>query len=163
MRYDGYSVVPRPVYGHGLLFLSTGFDHASALAIRPDGKGDVTDTNIVWKLDKGAPLTPSMLMIGDELYMVSDQGIVSCVDAVSGTVHWQERVARPTSASPLYADGRIYIQDELGSCYVVKPNAASLELLAKNDLGDKSLASPAVWKDKLLIRTQSALWCIGKK
>ena len=72
------------------------------LAIRPDGKGDVTDTNVVWKLDKGSPLTPSMLLIGDELYMVSDQGIVSCVDAKSGTVHWQERVARPTSASPLY-------------------------------------------------------------
>jgi outer membrane protein assembly factor BamB len=94
--------------------------------------------------------------------MVSDQGIVSCVDAVSGAVHWQERVSRGTSASPLYADGKIYIQDELGSGYVLKPNSASLELLAQNDLGDKSLASPAVWKNNLLIRTQSALWCIGK-
>jgi outer membrane protein assembly factor BamB len=145
------------------VFLSTGYDHASALAIRPDGKGDVTDTNVAWQLDKGSPLTPSMLLIGDELYMVSDQGIVSCVDARSGKVRWQERVSRQTSASPLYADGKIYIQDELGSGYVVKPNAASLVLLAKNDLGDKSLASPAVWKDKLLIRTQSALWCVGKK
>jgi outer membrane protein assembly factor BamB len=163
VRYDGYSVVPRPVFGHGLLYLSTGFDHASALAIRPDGKGDVTDTHVAWKLDKGSPLTPSMLLIGNDLYMVSDQGIVSCVDAVSGAVHWQERVSRVTSASPLYADGKIYIQDELGGGYVLKPNSASLELLAQNDLGEKSLASPAVWKDKLLIRTQSALWCIGKK
>jgi outer membrane protein assembly factor BamB len=163
VRYDGYSVVPRPVFGHGLLYLSTGFDHASALAIRPDGKGDVTDTHVAWKLDKGSPLTPSMLLVDKDIYMVSDQGIVSCVDAVSGTVHWQERVSRVTSASPLYADGKIYIQDELGSGYVLKPNSASLELLARNDLGDKSLASPAVWKDKLLIRTQSALWCIGKK
>ncbi len=162
VRYDGYSVVPRPVFGHGLVFLSTGFDQASALAIRPDGKGDVTDTHVAWKLDKGSPLTPSMLLIGEDLYMVSDQGIVSCVDAKSGTVHWQERVARPTSASPLYADGKIYIQDELGSGYVLKPGR-TLELLAKNDLGDKSLASPAVWQDKLLIRTQSALWCIGQK
>lgn len=162
VRYDGYSVVPRPVFGHGLLFLSTGFDHASALAIRPDGKGDVTDTHVAWKLDKGSPLTPSMLLVGNDIYMVSDQGIVSCVDAVSGAVHWQERVSRGTSASPLYADGKIYIQDELGSGYVLKPNSASLELLAQNDLGDKSLASPAVWKNNLLIRTQSALWCIGK-
>ena len=94
--------------------------------------------------------------------MVSDQGIVSCVDAKSGRVHWQERVARGTSASPVYADGKIYIQDELGSCYVLKPGR-TLNLLAKNDIGDKALASPAVWRDKLLIRTQSALWCIGKK
>lgn len=162
VRYDGYSVVPRPVFGHGLIFLSTGYDHASALAIRPDGKGDVTDTHVAWKVDKGSPLTPSMLVIGEELYMVSDQGIVSCVDAKSGKVHWQERVARPTSASPLYADGKIYIQGELGSGYVVKPGP-SLELLAKNDLGEKSLASPAIWGNKLLIRTQSALWCIGQK
>jgi outer membrane protein assembly factor BamB len=151
------------VYGHGLVFLSTGFDQASALAIRPDGKGDVTDTHVAWKLNKGSPLTPSMLLVWNEVYMVSDQGIVSCVDAKSGTVHWQERVSRGTSASPVFADGKIYIQDELGSGYVLKPNVASLEVLAKNDLGDKSLASPAVWKDTLLIRTQAALWCIGKK
>lgn len=162
VRYDGYSVVPRPVFGHGLVFTSTGFDHASALAIRPDGRGDVTDTHVAWKLDKGSPLTPSMLLIGDDLYMVSDQGIVSCVDAKSGTVHWQERVSRSTSASPLFADGKIYIQDELGSGYVLKPGH-TLQLLAKNDLGDKSLASPAVWQNKLLIRTQTALWCIGQR
>lgn len=161
VRYEGYSVVPRPVYGQGLVFLSTGYDHASALAIRPDGQGDVTDTHIVWRAEKGAPLTPSMLLIGADLYMVSDQGIVSCMDAKSGSVYWQERVSRPTSASPIYADGRIYIQDELGSGYVLKPGH-QLELLAKNDLGEKSLASPAVWGNKLLIRTQGALWCFGK-
>lgn len=162
VRYEGYSVVPRPVFGHGLVFLSTGFDRPSVLAIRPDGKGDVTDTHVAWKLDKGAPLTPSLLLIGDDLYMVADQGMVSCVDARSGAVHWQERVARGTSASPLYADGKIYIQDELGSGYVLKPGHR-LEVLAKNDLGEKSLASPAVWQSKLLIRTQFALWCIGQR
>lgn len=161
VRYDGYSVVPRPVFGHGLVFLSTGYDQASALAIKPDGKGDVTNTHVAWTLDKGSPLTPSMVLVGEDIYMVSDQGIVSCVDAKSGSVHWQERVSRATSASPLYADGKIYIQDELGSGYVLKPGR-TLQVLAKNDLGEKSLASPAVWKDKLLIRTQSALWCVGK-
>jgi outer membrane protein assembly factor BamB len=161
VRYEGYSVVPRPVFGHGLIFLSTGYDQPSTLAIRPDGKGDVTATHVAWRMGKGSPLTPSMLIAGDDLYMVADQGIVSCVDAKSGSLHWQERVARQTSASPVFADNKIYIQDELGSCYVLKPGA-SLQLLAKNDLGDKSLASPAVWQDKLLIRTQTALWCIGK-
>jgi outer membrane protein assembly factor BamB len=161
VRYEGYSVVPRPVFGHGLVFLSTGFDQASTLAIRPDGRGDVTDTHVAWTMGKGSPLTPSMLVVGDDLYMVSDAGIVSCVEAKSGKLRWQERVARQTSASPVYADNKIYIQDEQGAGYVLKPGAR-LELLAKNDLGDKSLASPAVWRDKLLIRTQSALWCIGK-
>ncbi|MFZ4767696.1 MAG: PQQ-binding-like beta-propeller repeat protein [Roseimicrobium sp.] len=160
--YEGYSVVPRPIFGHGLVFMSTGFDHASVLAIKPDGKGDVTDTHVAWRLDKGAPLTPSLLLIGEDLYAVSDQGIVSCVDARTGAVRWQERVARATSASPLYADGKIYIQDELGSGYVLKPGP-KLELLAKNDLGEKSLASYAVWQNTLLIRTQSALWCIGAR
>jgi outer membrane protein assembly factor BamB len=162
VRYEGYSVVPRPVFGHGLIFLSTGFDQASTLAIRPDGRGDVTDTHVAWTMGKGSPLTPSMLVVGDDLYMVSDAGMVSCVEAKSGKLRWQERVARQTSASPVFADNKIYIQDEQGAGYVLKP-ASRLELLAKNDLGDKSLASPAVWRDKLLIRTQSALWCIGKK
>jgi outer membrane protein assembly factor BamB len=161
VRYDGYSVVPRPVFGHGLIFLSTGYDNAVALAIRPDGRGDVTDTHVAWTLNKGAPLTPSMLLVGEDLYMVADQGIVSCVDAKSGKVKWQDRVARATSASPIYADGKIYIQDEQGVGYVLKPGRR-LDLLAKNELGDKSLASPAVWGNKLLIRTQSALWCVGK-
>ena len=162
VRYDGYSVVPRPVYGHGLLFISTGFDHASAIAIKPDGKGDVTDTHVVWRIDKNAPLTPSMLLIGDDLYMVADNGIVSCVDAKSGTIHWQDRVSKGTSASPLYADGKIYIQDELGVGYVLQPGH-ELKLLATNNLADKSLASYAVSGKHLLIRTQHFLYCIGQR
>ncbi len=161
VRYEGYSVIPRPVYGQGLVFFSTGYDRASVIAVRADGQGDVTDTHIAWKLDKGAPHTPSMLLIGEELYMVADNGMVTCVDAKTGKPWFQERVARQTSASPVYADGKIYIQDELGSGYVLKPGRR-LTLLAKNELGDKSLASYAIWKNRLLIRTQSALWCIGQ-
>lgn len=160
VRYEGYSVVPRPVYAHGLVFMSTGYDKAEVLAIKPDGQGDVTDSHVAWSLRRGAPLTPSMLVIGEDLYMVADNGMVSCVEAKSGTVYWQERVARQTSASPLYADGKIYIQDEMGVGYVLKPGRM-LQLLAKNDLEDRSLASPAVSGSRLLIRTQHALWCIG--
>jgi outer membrane protein assembly factor BamB len=162
INYDGYSVIPRPVYGNGMIYFSTGYDRASVIAVRADGKGDVTSTHIAWKLDRGAPHTPSLLIIGEELYMVADNGMVTCADAKSGKVHYQERVARATSASPLYADGKIYIQDELGGGYVLKPGT-KLNLIAKNDLGEKSLASYAVWKNKLLIRTQSALWCIGQR
>lgn len=162
VRYTGYSVVPRPIFGHGLIFMSTGFDHASALAIKPDGKGDVTDTHVVWRIEKNAPLTPSMLLIGDDLYMVSDNGLVSCVEAKTGTVIWQDRVAKGTSASPLYADGKIYIQDELGTGYVLAAGH-ELKLLATNPLGDKSLASYAVVDKDLLIRTQHYLYRIGQR
>ncbi len=162
VRYDGYSVVPRPVFAHGMVFLSTGYDRATAMAIRADGKGDVTDTHVAWTMTKGAPLTPSMLVIGDELYMVADNGMVSCVDAKSGELHWQERVSRATSSSPLYADGKIYIQDEQGVGYVLKPGK-QLTVLSRNDLDDKSLASYAVAGSNLLIRTEHALWCVGNK
>lgn len=161
-RFSGFSVVPRPVYAHGLLFVSTGYDKPSFMAIRADGQGDVTDTHVVWTMQKGSPLTPSPLVIGDELYLVADNGMVSCLDARSGRLHWQERVSRQTSASPIYADGKIYIQDELGTGYVLKPGL-QLEILSKNELDDRSLATPAVYGNQFIIRTQNALWCIGRK
>jgi PQQ-like domain len=72
---EGFSNVPRPVYGHGLVFICTGFQQASLLAVRPDGRGDVTKSKVAWRLDRGVPLTPSPLLVGDELYMVTDNGI----------------------------------------------------------------------------------------
>lgn len=162
VRYNGYSVVPRPVFGHGMIFMSTGFDRPVALAIKPDGHGDVTDTHVVWRIEKQVPLTPSMLLIGDDLFMVADKGLVSCVDAKTGVIHWQERVAGPCSASPLFADGRIYIQDEKGAGFVIKA-AHNLELLATNDMHEPTLASYAVSGNNFIIRTQSAVYCVGSK
>ena len=87
VRYDeGFSNVPRPVFAHGLVFIATGFQQPELLAVRPDGTGDVTKTHIAWTLKRGAPLTPSPLIVGDELYLVNDGGIASCIDARSGTV-----------------------------------------------------------------------------
>ena len=77
-------MIPKPVFGHGLVFLSTGYDTPTVLAIRPDGTGDVTDTHVAWTLKKAAPHTPSLLLVGDELYMVSDKGIATCLDAKTG-------------------------------------------------------------------------------
>src|SRR4029077_199591 len=109
VRYaKGYSLVPRPVVGHGLAFLCTGYDKPSVIAVKLGGSGDVTDTHLAWTLTKGAPLNPSPLLVGDELYLVSDRGVATCVDAKTGTEHWQERVGGNYSASPLLADGRIY-------------------------------------------------------
>ena len=159
---DGYSVVPRPVYSHGLLFLSSGFDHPVLHAIKPAGaSGDATATNIAWTQRAGAPCTPSTIVVGDELYFVSDGGIATCADAVTGNVHWTERLGGDFSASPIAAEGRIYFQNEVGIGFVIKAGT-TFELLSKNELGERSLASYAVADGTLFIRTDGHLWKVTK-
>ncbi|MFA5190602.1 MAG: PQQ-binding-like beta-propeller repeat protein, partial [Verrucomicrobiia bacterium] len=157
---NGYSVVPRPVFGQGLVFISTGFNRADILAIRPDGRGDVTDTHVAWRTTKGAPLTPSMLLVGKELYAVSDDGLASCFDAKTGKVNWQERLGGKYSASPLAAGGRIYLQNESGTGTVLKPGK-TFTTLATNSLEERSLASYAVVDGALFIRTAENLYRIA--
>lgn len=159
VRYDGYSVIPRPVYGHGLVYLSTGFDRPVVLAIRADGAGDVTDTHVAWKAAKSAPNTPSLMLVGDELYMISDGGIASCLEAKTGRVHWQERVTGNYSASPLYAEGRIYLQNEEGLGVVIKA-AKEFQILAQNPLNERTLASYAAGDGALFVRTEQNLYRI---
>jgi outer membrane protein assembly factor BamB len=155
---EGYSVVPRPVYAHGLLFLSSGFDSAVLYAIRPEGAvGDATADHVAWTLKKGAPHTPSVVVVDDSLFCVSDAGIASCVDALTGEVRWTERLAGNFSASPVVAEGRIYFQNETGSTLVVKASK-KFELLATNELGERTLASPAVTEGALFIRGETHLF-----
>lgn len=156
----GYSVVPRPVFAHGLVFLSSGFDRADLLAIRPNGQGDVTDTHVAWRTTKGAPLTPSLLVLGDELYGVNDAGIATCWDARTGTVHWQEKIEGNYSASPLGAPGRVYFQSENGIGVVIAAGR-TFRKLATNDLGEKTFASYVVIGDEFLIRTERHLYRIA--
>jgi outer membrane protein assembly factor BamB len=156
---DGYSVVPRPVFGHGLVFISTGFDTPELFAIRPDGKGDVTNSHVAWSLRKGAPLSPSPLLVGDELYLVSDLGIASCLEAKTGKVHWQERLGGAYSASPLYADGHIFFQSEQGIGVVIKADK-KFTLVNRNRLDEQTLASYAAADGALYVRTEKHLYRI---
>lgn len=160
VRYDGYSVAPRPVYAHGLVFISTGFDRPELLAIRPTGSGDVTDTHIAWSTRRGVPLTPSLLVVGEEIYLLSDGGILSCLDAKTGEKHWDERIGGDCSASPIYADGKIYLQNEAGEGFVALPGK-QFKLLATNDLQERTLASYAVQDGSLFIRSDAALYRIS--
>ena len=158
---EGYSVIPRPVFAHGLLFVSSCFDAPVLYAIKPDGAaGDVTASNVAWTNRKGAPHSASVIVVGDELYFVSDAGIATCADARTGEVHWSERLGGGFSASPFAAEGRIYFQNEEGIGFVVKAGR-TFELLAKNDLGEKSLASLAPMDGALFIRTEGHLWKIA--
>jgi outer membrane protein assembly factor BamB len=162
VTYDGYSVIPKPVFGHGLVFLSTGYDSPTVLAIRPDGKGDVTDTHVEWEVKPGAPHTPSLLLEGDELYMVSDRGVAVCVDAKTGDEHWQERVGGNYSASPVLADGKLYLQSEDGPAVVLKPGKI-FQKLADTGFAERTLASYAVGEDALFIRTETNLYRVEQK
>jgi outer membrane protein assembly factor BamB len=159
VQTDGYSVIPRPVFGHGLVYLSSGYDRPTLLAIRPDGKGDVTDSHIAWSTTKGAPHTPSPLLVGDELYTISDTGNASCVDARTGKVHWQKRVEGNFSASPMYADGKIYLQSEEGVGTVLRAGK-KYEVLAENPMAERTFASYAAADGAIFLRTETMLYCL---
>lgn len=154
---DGFSNVPRPVYGHGLVYICTGFFQPALLAVRVDGRGDVTKSHIAWTLKRGVSLTPSPLLVGDELYLISDNGVASCVDAKTGAPHWQVRLGGNYSASPIYADGRIYFLSETGESVVIAPGK-EFKQLARNQLDGQTLASMAVAGGSIFIRSQTHLY-----
>ncbi len=154
---DGFSNVPRPVFGHGMVFICTGFHQPTLIAVRLDGRGDVTKSHIAWTLRRGVSLTPSPLLVGDELYVVSDNGIATCVDAKTGAQHWQVRLGGNHSASPLSADGRIYFLSEDGESVVIAPGK-EFKLLAKNQLEGQTLASMAVANGSIFVRSQTHLY-----
>ncbi|HEV8316993.1 MAG TPA: PQQ-binding-like beta-propeller repeat protein [Vicinamibacterales bacterium] len=161
VRYgDGFSNVPRPVYGQGLVFIATGFQEPTMIAVRPDGSGDVTRTHVAWTLRRGAPHTPSPLLVGEELYVVSDLGIASCLDAKTGAVRWQQRLGGNYSASPVFADGRIYFLAEEGVATVIAPGK-EFRKLATSRLDGGMLASMAVSGGSMFIRTDSHLYRIA--
>jgi outer membrane protein assembly factor BamB len=158
---EGYSVVPRPVFADGLVFVSSGFDQPVLYAIRPHGAaGDVTRTHVAWTHRKGVPSTSSMLAVGNELFFVSDGGIATCVDAKTGVVAWSQRLGGDFSASPASAEGRIYFQNETGTTFVVAAKR-TFELLSRNELGERTFASPGVIDGALFLRSENHLWRIG--
>jgi len=156
---EGFSNVPRPVFGHGLVYIATGFQQPALIAVRADGSGDVTRTHIAWTLQRGAPYTPSPLLVGDELYIVNDGGIATCVNAKTGAIHWQQRFSGNYSASPLFADGRIYFPGENGATTVIQPGS-TFKRIATNMLDGALLASMAVAGHSFIIRSDTHLYRI---
>jgi outer membrane protein assembly factor BamB len=163
VRYNGWSVAPRPVFGDGLIFLITDYERPELWAIRPGGVGDLTASNVVWKMVKAAPSRPSLILIDDLLYMVSSVGVASCVEAKTGRLVWQERLGGAYSASPVYADGRIYFFNHEGTATVVQPGR-KYAVLAVNKLdGEDLMASPAVARKALFVRTRTHLYRIENR
>ena len=153
----GYSVVPRPVAAAGLVFLSTSFNQPELLAIRLTGKDGHPE--IAWREKKAAPSMSSPLIVGDDLYMVSDKGVASCLEAGSGRPVWVQRLGGNFSSSALYADDRIYIGNRSGEMFVLRPGR-TFELLATNRLDSGIFATPAAIDRAIYLRTEQAVYRI---
>lgn len=158
-EHGSHSASTRPVFGHGLLFYPTGFDSPKLVAVRPDGRGDVTATHVVWQFARGVPNKPSILLVDDLLYLVNDAGIASAVEAKTGELVWQSRVGGTFSASPIHAAGRIYLFDEDGKTTVIEAGR-EFTVLAENHLDNGFMSSPAVADNALFLRTRTDVYRI---
>jgi len=158
---QGEGVTPSPVVGDGLIYTSSGFEAPTLRAIRLGGKGDVTKTHIAWEQKRGVAALSSLLYVKPYLYSISRDNILHCIEASSGKIVWLERLSGVHWASPVYADGRIYILSEEGVTIVLRPGAKYDEV-AQNDIGDTCLASMAVSQGNFYIRSAQHLYCIGK-
>ena len=162
--YDGFSLVARPVYGRRYVYVA-GFEQQSKpvlFAIQPTVKGEVTRDELVFTYRMNVSHVPSPLLVGDEIFMAGDAGVVTCIDATTGTLHWRQRIGGNYSASPVVAKGRIYFLSEEGKTTVVAA-AKTFEKLADNQLDGRFLASPAVAGRSLILRSHAHLYRIEEK
>ena len=156
----GEGVVPSVVVGGGLAFAASGFGQETIRAVRLGGLGDVTQTHVAWQTTDDVPHVPSMLYVSGRLYVVTEAGIARCFKAATGEVLWRHRLSGKFSASPVWADGRVYFLGEKGTMTIVE-EGPQFKIVAENDLGEKCCASPAISGGNLFIRTDKALYCIG--
>lgn len=161
VKAPGWSVVPQPALGHGLVIYNHDYDHPELMAVKLGGTGDLTDSHVVWRLKRGAPSTPSPLLVGDDLYFVSDKGIASCVNAKTGDLIWTERLGGNFSSSPIFANNLVLFLDENGKAVWVKLGPA-FEVVATNELPGRTFATPAFVDGAMYLRTDEALYKIAE-
>jgi len=152
-----------PVYNekHNLVIASTAWPRRVLMAIRPDGQGNVTNSHVVWSTTEGAVYVPSPITVGDYLYTTMTNGRLHCIDVATGNILWIEEHG-PQYSSPIVVNGLVYIPNDEGVITVVKPGP-TFEYVAKNEIGEKMNASPAISDGKIYIRGYEHLFCIGEK
>jgi outer membrane protein assembly factor BamB len=153
--------IPTAVFHDGTIYTSRGYRSGPYMAIRPGGKGDVSKSHVVWRVDTGAPYVSSLVLYNGLLYMAGDVGVLSAIDATSGQRVWQERTGGVFTASPVAADGKIYLLSEDGQTIVLAAGPKP-RVLARNRLDARQLASPAISGGRIFIRTDDAVIAIGK-
>jgi outer membrane protein assembly factor BamB len=157
--YDAWSAAPLPLFDNGLAFFVTGYGTTELWALKVDGQGDVAGSKVVWKFGSMVPKAASPVLVDGMVYMVSDDGAITCLEAATGKQVWRQRIGGKFWASPIYADGRIYFSSEQGKTTVVKAGP-TYEGVATNSLPGGFMASPAVSGNALLLRTKTHLYRI---
>ena len=153
--------IPVPTFNDGVIYMSRGYRSGPYMAVRPGGRGDVSASHVLWQVPTGAPYISSLVYDAGLLYMASDVGAVSAIDAATGRRIWQERVNGLFSASPVAGDGKIYFASETGEVIVVR-SGRQPQVIARNDVGERLIASPAVSNGQIFLRSDGALFAIGQ-
>ena len=161
VRHTGHSSAVRTLHSDGLVGINVGYTGGKAemWGVQLGGQGNVTETHVRWKYIRGAPKRSSPVLVAGQVYMVSNEGVVSCIDFKTGQELWKGRIGGNHSASAVYADGRVHFFSEEGVATIIRP-ADKLEVLATNQLDDGFMASPAIAGGALFLRTKTHLYRI---
>ena len=154
-----HSTSSRPVVGFGMIFYTTGWPTGQILAVRPDGRGDVTNTHVAWRVTRGASRKPSLLLLDELIYVINDAGILNAIEAKTGQIVWTNRLTGTFSASPVAAAGRVYFFNEDGQTTVIQAGR-EFQVLAQNQLDDGVMGSPALAAGAMFLRTKTHLYRI---
>jgi outer membrane protein assembly factor BamB len=150
------------VFGEGMVFVTAGYPDRTRMAIRVNGRGDVTKTHVAWSLRRQVTYVPSPVYHNGHIYSVIDEGMVCCFDAKTGQSKWEHRLGGRFRSSPLLAGDRIYATNDKGLTTVFEANPRQFRALASNDLGEFCYATPAISNGRMFLRTSSTLFCIAE-
>ena len=161
ITYTGYSNASRTVIYKDNAIINSGYGkpHLISVKIDPSAAGDISGTHINWDIFKRVPKRSSPIIVGDQLYMTTDEGILTCLDAKTGESNWSDRMPGHYSASPIFADGKLYFFSEMGHCYVIAPGG-DYNLISKNKLDSGFMASPAISGKAIYARSKTHLYRI---
>lgn len=154
--------IPTPVFGHGLLYAVSG-PNGDHYAIRPGGRGDVTESHVVWRHSRGTSFVPSAIIVDDRYYLADDKGFARCWEIPSGKELWRKRFKGKFTASPVAADGKLYFVSETGNTLVLDATSRDYVELARNEVGEDVLSSPAISHGAFFLRTSKHLFCFVEK
>jgi outer membrane protein assembly factor BamB len=152
--------IPSPVVHDGIIYMSRGYRNSDILALRMGARGDISATGVLWRVPNGGSYVPSVLQYGGLVYMTNEVGVVTCIEAATGERVWRKRLGGIFFASPVAGDGKVYMASETGETFVLRAGREP-EVLAKNDVGERLVASPAISGGRIYLRSDGSLFAIG--